>query len=117
MNSPLFPVTLAFCTGILGSNCVQTPLSGLLAASVACLLALWTAHILSKAWMAFWLSLVCFASLGLVYPALRQASYAPHHLRMLARNGSLDLSEPCRITGICTKGSIPKGMGEQIELA
>jgi predicted membrane metal-binding protein len=36
---------------------------------------------------------------------------------MLTRSGKLDLNEPCRITGICTKGSIPKGIGEQIELA
>jgi len=117
MNSPLFPVTLAFCTGILASTCVQTPLARLLAASAACLLALWAAHVLCRAWLAFAVSLVCFACLGLLYPTLHQASYAPHHLRMLTRTGSLDLSEPCRITGICTRGSIPKGIGEQIELA
>jgi competence protein ComEC len=117
MNSPLFPVTLAFCTGILASSCVQTPLPYLLAASAACLLALWSAHILCRGRLALSLSLVCFACLGLIYPVIHEASYAPHHLSMLTRNGSLDLHEPCRITGICTKGSIPKGIGEQIELA
>ncbi|MSO24119.1 MAG: ComEC family competence protein [Acidobacteria bacterium] len=117
MNSPLFPVTLAFCTGILASTCVQTPLARLLAASVASLLALWAAHILCRARLAFSLSLVCFACLGLIYPDIHQASYASQHLRMLTRSGKLDLSEPCRITGICSKGSIPKGIGEQIELA
>lgn len=116
MNSPLFPVTLAFCTGILASTCIQTPLPWLLAASAACLMALWAIHILCRGWLAFPLSLVCFASLGLVYPGIHEASYAPHHLRTLGRTGSLDLSEPCRITGICTRGSIPKGIGEQIEL-
>ena len=60
---------------------------------------------------------MCFTCLGLICPTIHKASYAPHHLRILARNGNLDLSEPCRITGICTRGSIPKGIGEQIELA
>src|SRR5262245_28656710 len=117
MNSPLFPVTLAFCTGILASAWVQTSLPWLLSASAACLLALWAAHILCRTWLAFSLSLNCFVCLGLIYPAIHQASYAPNHLRILARSGSLDLNEPCRVTGICTKGSVPKGIGEQIELA
>jgi len=117
MNSPLSPVTLAFCTGILASTCIETPLSGLLAATGGCVSALWAAHILHRPHLFFLLSLVCFTSLGLICPALHQASYAPQHLRMLTRNGRLDLSEPCRITGICTRGSIQKGIGEQIELA
>ncbi|HET6962290.1 MAG TPA: ComEC/Rec2 family competence protein [Terriglobia bacterium] len=117
MKSPLFPVTLAFCIGILSGIYVQTSLLYLLAASAASLLALWIAHIFCRAWLALVLSLVCFACLGLVCPAIHQASYAPQHLRMLTRSGKLDLNEPCRITGICTKGSIPKGIGEQIELA
>jgi competence protein ComEC len=117
MNSPLFPVTLAFCLGILASTCVQTPLPYLLAASAACLLSLWAAHIWSRDLLTFSLSLICFTFLGVVYPALHQGSYAPQHLRTLTRSGKLDLNEPCRIMGICTKGSIPKGIGEQIELA
>jgi len=117
MKSPLFPVTLAFCTGILASTYVQTPLPHLLAASAACLLALWAAHLCCRAWLVFLLSLVCFAGLGLVCPAIHQASYASQHLRILTRSGKLDLNEPCRIKGICTKGSVPKGIGEQIELA
>jgi competence protein ComEC len=117
MKSPLFPVTLAYCIGILAGIWVQTPLPYLLATSAACLLALWLAHVLCRPALAFLLSLVCFGCLGLVCPAMHQASYAPQHLRMLMRTGKLDLSEPCRITGICTKGSIPKGIGEQIELA
>ena len=117
MKSPLFPVTLAFCIGILAGIYVQTSLLYLLAASAASLLALWIAHICCRAWLALALSLVCFACLGMVCPAIHQASYAPQHLRMLTRSGKLDLNEPCRITGICTKGSIPKGIGEQIELA
>jgi competence protein ComEC len=117
MKSPLFPVTLAFCIGILAGIYVQTPLPYLLGASASCLLALWVTHIYCRAWLAFLLSLVCFACLGLVCLAIHQASYAPQHLRMLARSGKLDLNEPCRIRGICTKGSVPKGIGEQIELA
>ena len=117
MKSPLFPVTLAFCIGILAGIYVQTSLPYLLASSAACLLALWVAHVCCRVSLAFLLSLVCFACLGLVCPAIHQASYAPQHLRMLTRSGRLDLNEPCRITGICTKGSIPKGIGEQIELA
>ena len=117
MKSPLFPVTLAYCIGILAGIWVQTPLPYLLATSAACLLALWLAHVFCRPVLAFLLSLVCFGSLGLLCPAMHQASYAPQHLRMLMRTGKLDLSEPCRITGICTKGSIPKGIGEQIELA
>ncbi len=61
--------------------------------------------------------MVCFACLGLTYPAIHEASYAPQHLRMLIRSGKLDLKEPCRIKGICTRGSVPKGIGEQIELS
>src|SRR5688572_3345952 len=93
MKSPLFPVTLAFCTGILASTYVQTPLPHLLAASAACLLALWVAHLCCRAWLVFLLSLVCFASLGLVCPAIHQGSYASQHLRILTRSGKLDLNE------------------------
>jgi competence protein ComEC len=117
MNSPLFPATLAFCFGILLSSCVQTPLPYRLAASAACLMALWAAHIWCRAWLVFCLSIVCFACLGLTYPAIHEASYAPQHLRILTRGGKLDLKEPCRIKGVCTRGSLPKGIGEQIELS
>ncbi|MCI0620260.1 MAG: ComEC/Rec2 family competence protein [Acidobacteria bacterium] len=117
MTSPLFPVTLAFCAGILVSSWIQTPLPHLLASSAACLLALWTAYGRHRPVLAYCLSLLSFASLGLICPAMHQASYSPQHLRTLARDGRLDLREPCRITGICSKGSIPKGIGEQVELA
>src|SRR5262249_22592137 len=99
------------------STSVQTPLPWVCAASTCCLLTLWASYLLRRPVLGFSISLVCFASFGLICPAIHKASYAPHHLRILARNGSLDLSEPCRITGICTRGSIPKGIGEQIELA
>ena len=61
--------------------------------------------------------MVCFACLGLMYPAIHEASYSPQHLRRLTRSGKLDLKEPCRIKGICIRGSVPKGIGEQIELS
>src|SRR5262245_1646983 len=117
MNSPLFPITLAFSIGIATSTCVQTPLHYLLPASAACLLAVWTAYLRRRAQLAGWLSLVFFAKLGLICPAIHEASYPPQHLKTLSRTGKLDLNEPCRILGICAKGSIPKGIGEQIELA
>ncbi|MBM3802895.1 MAG: DUF4131 domain-containing protein [Acidimicrobiia bacterium] len=117
MKSPLFPVTLAFCAGIFTGKAVETRLPWLLAGCCAAVLALWAGHLLRRSQLSFCLSLACFGCLGLAAVAIHRASYAPGHLKTLAHNGSLDLNEPCRVTGICTKGSIPKGIGEQLELA
>lgn len=117
MASPLFPLTLAFCLGILVSPRLATPLFHLLGAAAFLLLATWWAHRFDKPKLFFGISMLFFVFVGLICPPLHQASYSRHHLRNLVRAGKLDLAEPCRITGICSKGSIPKGIGEQIELA
>ncbi len=117
MASPLFPLTLAFCAGILISPWIQTPLLQLLGAAALILLATWWASRRDNGKLFFVLSLLLFTLLGLICPCIHQASYGPNHLRTLVRDRRLDLTEPCRVTGICSRGSIPRGIGEQIELA
>jgi len=117
MVSPLFPLTVAFCAGILLSRWVHTSIPLLFLVVATCLTTAWLAHYRRQARLASLLSLATFLSLGLLVPPIHQASYPPQHLRTLTSTGKLDLNEPCRITGICSKGSISRGIGEQIELS
>lgn len=117
MPSPLFAIALAFSLGIFASSGVHSEPPVLLGATSSFLMAAWIAFARRQASLAFWLSLLAFAGLGVLASSLHEASYGPEHLRTLARKGVLDLSEPCRITGVCSKGSIPRGIGEQIELS
>jgi competence protein ComEC len=117
MVSPLFPLTVAFCAGILLSRWVHTSIPLLFLVVATCLTTAWLAHYRRQARLASLLSLATFLSLGLLVPPIHQASYPPQHLKTLTSTGKLDLNEPCRITGICSKGSISRGIGEQIELS
>ena len=60
--------------------------------------------------------LLSFVAFGLAAPALHDLGYPPNHLKRLLQKGLLDLREPCRATGVCTKSSIRRGIGEQFEL-
>jgi competence protein ComEC len=117
MARPLFPVLLFFCTGILLSRWITTSVPALVLTVAFFLLASWTAYYREKGKLCCSLLLLTFTALGLLVPPLHESSYPQQHLRTLARSGKLDLSQPCRVTGICSAGSIPRGIGEQIELS
>jgi competence protein ComEC len=117
MASPLLPVTVAFCVGVFLSRWIHTSIPGLLIAASISLMTAWASYSRRQARLSMSLSILTFVLLGLLAPPMHRASYGRHHLRTLALTGKLDLSQPCRLAGICVKGSIPRGIGEQIELS
>ena len=116
MKSPLFPVTLAFCAGILLSRSLSSPISQLLLTTLALLLVMWLLWLMKKTVLFFGVALLTFLSIGALWPLLHEASFEPNHLRTLVKSGRIDLAEPCRVTGICSKSSVQRGIGEQAEL-
>ncbi len=116
MASPLFPVAIAFSLGILISSWVHTSLVMLMAAASVCLFLSWISYCLKKAILTLSISFTTFVLLGVLWPHLHSAGKPPYCLSNLILNRKIDLNEPCRVTGVCLKGSISRGIGEQIEL-
>ncbi|MEW5974672.1 MAG: ComEC/Rec2 family competence protein [Acidobacteriota bacterium] len=115
MSAPLLWPTLSFCIGVLCSSWAPVgPLSGCLAAivlAIALLLAL-----RNQLRCSLEMSLLGFLLTGLSWPPLYGAAFPPFHLKNLVRQGKLDLEQPCRITGVCTRVSVRRNIGEQLEL-
>ena len=116
MASPVFTIALSYCFGILLSEYIKTPVLVLLFYSAVILLSLWLSYFQKSAHLVFICASLAFAGFGLAAPALHDLGYPRTHLKQLLQFGLLDLNEPCRVTGICTKSSIPRGIGEQFEL-
>ena len=116
MAAPLFPLTVCFCLGIFTSRAVVYPLSALLVMDCFLLLCSWTLYCLRKA-VCFSIAICAsFAFLGLTWPTVSELSCSGNHLKYLCKTGKLDLSLPCRLTGICTESKVRRGLGEQMEL-
>jgi competence protein ComEC len=116
MGSPLFAVALAFSLGILFGSKIVSSLIPLLVASFSLLLCSWLFLLRKQIVFSFWISLLAFLCMGVIWPRLFEASYGLRHLKTLLNAGKIDLNEPCRITGICSKSSVLRGIGEQVEL-
>lgn len=116
MASPVFTIALSYCFGTVLSEYIKTPVLVLLIYSAVILLSLWLSYFQKSAYLVFICASMAFAGFGLAAPALHDLGYPRTHLKQLVKAGLLDLSEPCRVTGICTKSSIPRGIGEQFEL-
>jgi competence protein ComEC len=116
MAAPLFPITLALCLGIILSKVVVCSTVPLLLTSSFLVLASWTLFWMKNTRLLIGVLLLAFLSMGVAWPSIHKASYGPDHLSNLVRTGKIDLSQPCRIAGICSKNSVQRGIGEQIEL-
>jgi len=117
MASPLFPFIVAFCIGTLLSHWTQTPNPSLLLAGTGLLFCSWLLFLLQANPTIFTIAaLTTFTSLGLSWASIYDCSFGPHHLRTLIRTGQLDLTQPCRVKGICTRSEIQNQIGEQFDL-
>src|SRR5437879_5738797 len=94
MKAPLFPITLAFCVGILLSRELSSPISQLFLATLALLLLMWLLWLRKKTALFFGVAVLTFLSLGILWPAIHEASFESNHLRTLVRSGKIDLAEP-----------------------
>ncbi|MFN8008257.1 MAG: DNA internalization-related competence protein ComEC/Rec2 [Terriglobia bacterium] len=99
------------------SSKIDTPGPSLLAYLGVLVLLLWASYRQGSKHVFLLCAAVFFIGLGLLSPALHDRSYPPQHLKNLLQKGQLDLNEPCRISGICTKSTIRRGIGEQFELS
>jgi len=116
MAAPLFPLTLALCLGIILSRLVVYSTVPLLLASSVLVFTAWALFWTKKTRLLTCVLLLAFLAMGTAWPSIHQASFGPNHLKSLVRTGKIDLSQPCRISGICSKNSVQRGIGEQIEL-
>ncbi len=116
MATPLFPITLAFCTGIVLARFVSCPPILLLLVCSFFVSVSWFLFCAQKLWLLSVVLLSASLSIGMAWPTVYQASYGSNHLRNLVRSGRIDLSQPCRITGVCSKDSVQREIGEQIEM-
>jgi hypothetical protein len=109
-------IALSYCLGIVLSQHIKTPVAALLYCSGVILLSLWVSYFRKSARLVLICASLAFTGFGLTSPALHDLVYSPAHLGRLLQKGLLDLSEPCRAAGVCTKSSIRRGIGEQFEL-
>ena len=116
MASPLFPKALSYFFGIFLSQWTKTPLETLIPAVALVLVTLWSSYYLRKPSLTLICSCLAFVGLGVMSPSIHDFSYPAGHLKRLLQSGQLDLNEPCRSVGVCTKNSIRRGIGEQFEL-
>src|SRR5262245_43893578 len=116
MAAPLFPLTLALCLGIALSKLVICSTLPLLLASSFFVMASWLLFLTRKTRLLPWILLLVFFCMGVAWPSIHEASFGRNHLRNLLQTRQIDLSQPCRIAGICSKSSVQRGIGEQVEL-
>ena len=116
MAAPLFPLTLALCLGIALSKLVICSTVPLLLASSFLVIASWLLFLTKKTRLLPWILFLVFFCMGVAWPSIHEASFGRDHLRNLLRTRQIDLSQPCRIAGICSKSSVQRGIGEQVEL-
>ncbi len=115
MASPVFTIALSYCLGILLSEHIHTPVVLLVIYSGVILLLLWFSYFKKSGQLVLICASLAFVGFGLAAPALHNLGYPPAHLKRLLEKGVLDLREPCRVTGVCTKSSIRRAIGEQFE--
>jgi competence protein ComEC len=116
MATPLFPVMLAFCAGIVLAKFVTCPISHLLLVCSFFVCLSWLLFLAARSWLLNGILLFASLSMGMAWPSIYEASYGPNHLKNLVRSGRIDLSQPCRVTGVCSKNSVQREIGEQIEM-
>jgi competence protein ComEC len=116
MAAPLFPIALSFCAGILLARLIHCPIPYLLSVCLFLVLICWFLFYANRLFLLNLVLLLAFIFLGVAWPPIYHASYSPNHLRTLVRLGKIDLSQPCRVTGVCRKSTVEADIGEQIEL-
>jgi len=116
MAAPLFPIALAFSAGILLAGLIHCPIPCLLCVCLFLVLVCWFLFYTNRQSLLNQVLLLAFIFLGVAWPPIYHASYGPNHLRTLVRLGKIDLSQPCRVMGVCRKSTVESDIGEQIEL-
>ncbi len=74
---------------------------------------LWAKNKIASCWVVL---LVSFGLLGMAWAGIHDLRFNPTHLRSLVHSGQLDLAAPCRVTGRCSRVSVRKGVGTDLEL-
>ncbi len=115
-NTSLLLPTMAFCLGLMAHAQITIPPAHVLATGWLTLGVSWMLWARDKSWGCWIVSLLGFGLLGLAWPGIHNLQFNQTHLRSLVRSGELDLTMPCRVTGRCSRMSVRKNLGTDLEL-